>query len=88
MKKIPQRTCINCKDKIDKNKLYRIVKTKDGEIFYDASGRSNGRGAYICEKETCIESIESSNLLNRVFQLEVNDEIKQKLKENIIRSKN
>ena len=46
MKKIPQRTCIGCKEKKDKKDLIRIVKDKDGNITLDRTGKANGRGAY------------------------------------------
>jgi len=87
MKKKPQRTCVICKDKIDKRDLNRIVRTKEGELFYDPTGKANGRGAYICSKESCIESISNSNLLNRTFQCEVKQEIKEKLKEDVMNRK-
>ena len=55
MKKIPQRTCIGCKEKKDKKDLIRIVKDKDGNITLDRTGRANGRGAYICDNIQCLE---------------------------------
>ena len=45
----PQRTCIACKSVKDKKELIRIVRTKEGEIELDPTGRKNGRGAYICK---------------------------------------
>ncbi|MPW25835.1 DUF448 domain-containing protein [Alkalibaculum sp. M08DMB] len=87
MKKIPQRTCVVCGNKIDKNKLIRIVKNNEDQIFYDKTGKANGRGAYICSNETCIESLEKSNVLNRTFKMEVNKEIKQKIKEDVVNGK-
>ena len=55
MKKIPQRTCIGCKEKKEKRELIRIVKDKEGNITLDRTGRSNGRGAYICDNIQCLE---------------------------------
>ncbi|MGL4607818.1 MAG: YlxR family protein, partial [Eubacteriaceae bacterium] len=49
MKKIPQRTCIICHSKFDKKDLLRIVLNKEGEIFYDPTGKANGRGTYLCK---------------------------------------
>jgi len=83
MKKIPQRSCIVCKDKVDKNKLNRIVSNKDGYIFFDPTGKANGRGAYICSKESCIESIEKANVLNRTFKTDISKEVKQKIREDV-----
>ncbi|RBP59947.1 hypothetical protein DES36_11742 [Alkalibaculum bacchi] len=87
MKKIPQRTCIVCKDKIDKRDLNRIVSTKEGDLFYDPTGKANGRGAYICSKDSCIDSIVSTNMLNKTFKREVLKEVKEKLREDVINGK-
>jgi len=53
--KTPQRTCIGCGAGSDKRDLLRIVRTKDGDVFVDPSGRANGRGAYICTTSECFE---------------------------------
>jgi predicted RNA-binding protein YlxR (DUF448 family) len=74
MKKIPQRSCVFCRKKKDKNKLYRIVKTKDGNIFFDPSGKSNGRGAYVCDSQECLELLNDKKNINRMFKTEVSEE--------------
>lgn len=84
MKKIPQRTCIVCGDKIGKRELNRIVKNKEGDVFYDPSGKANGRGAYICSKDSCIEAVGTGNVLNRTFKCEIQKEIKEKVKDAIL----
>ena len=48
MKKKPQRTCIGCNVQKDKNDFVRIVKSKEGNITIDNTGKASGRGAYIC----------------------------------------
>ena len=55
MKKIPLRRCIGCFESKPKNELYRIVKTAEGEILLDKTGKKNGRGAYICSNKECLE---------------------------------
>lgn len=45
---VPMRTCVVCKEKKPKRDLLRIVRTPDGEVFVDTSGRANGRGGYVC----------------------------------------
>ena len=47
-KKIPQRTCMACQEKKDKRELVRIVRSPEGEISVDLTGKKPGRGAYIC----------------------------------------
>ena len=56
LKKIPERKCVGCNEKKPKNELIRIVRTADtGEIQIDATGKKNGRGAYICPSAACLK---------------------------------
>ncbi|WAW15640.1 RNase P modulator RnpM [Peptostreptococcus equinus] len=75
VKKVPQRKCIACQQRGDKKSLVRIVKTKENEIFLDPSGRANGRGAYVCATEECLNKAIKSKALNRAFKMNVEDEI-------------
>ena len=79
-KKIPQRKCVVCGKLKDKKDLLRVVKNKDEGILIDESGKKNGRGAYICKDEACIEEAIRTNKLNRVFRTEVSDELYEELK--------
>ena len=74
-KKVPQRQCIGCRESKDKKELIRIVKTKEGEILLDRSGRLNGRGAYLCDSRECFEKARRSNALNRTFKMNVQAEV-------------
>lgn len=87
MKKIPQRSCIVCGEKLDKRELFRIVKNKEGELFFDITGKANGRGAYICNKDTCIEAIIKSKVLNKTFKSEISNDIKEKIREDVLNAK-
>ena len=80
MKKIPQRTCMGCNEKKDKKDLIRIVKNKDNEILVDKTGKLNGRGAYICNNVECSEKLKKSKRLNRVFEINISDEIYESLR--------
>ena len=66
MKKIPQRTCIGCREKKDKKELIRIVKDKEGNITLDRTGRANGRGAYICDNIQCLEKAIKTKLVPKL----------------------
>ena len=55
VKKIPQRSCIGCGTKKDKKDLIRIVRTPDGDIVLDRTGKKAGRGAYVCDDPSCIQ---------------------------------
>ena len=80
MKKLPQRTCMGCNSKKDKNELIRIVKNSENEIFVDISGKQNGRGAYICNNSNCLEKLIKSKRLEIVFEMKISDEIYEKLR--------
>lgn len=84
MKKIPQRTCMGCNEKKDKNMLIRVVKSNDGEINIDKTGKMPGRGAYICDKEECLEKAIKTKRIERVFETKIDDAIYEKLRGVII----
>ncbi len=84
MKTIPQRTCIGCKAKKDKKDLIRIVKDKEGNIFIDRTGKANGRGAYICDDINCLEQAIKSKSLQRSFEMNITEEVYNKLRGVII----
>lgn len=80
MKKLPQRTCIGCNSKANKNELIRIVKNKDGRIEIDRTGKAQGRGAYICDNVECLEKAIKSKRLEKVFETKISDEIYENLR--------
>ena len=80
MKKIPQRTCMGCNEKKDKNQLIRIVKNKENEINIDRTGKMEGRGAYICDDIKCLEKVIKSKRLERVLDINISDEIYESLR--------
>lgn len=55
MKHVPQRTCVACRQVRPKRELIRIVRTPEGHIQVDATGKVNGRGVYLCRKRACWE---------------------------------
>lgn len=79
-KKLPMRTCIACRSVKPKKELIRIVKSGD-EISLDRTGRKNGRGAYICDDQNCLEKIKKQKCLNKVFSCPVADEVYVKIEE-------
>lgn len=85
-KKVPLRKCIACNENKSKKELIRVVRNADKEIIVDETGKVNGRGAYVCKSETCINQIIKSRKLSRTFQVEVPDEVYTKLK-NVIEIK-
>ena len=79
MKNTPERTCIACHKKGDKRDFVRIVKTSEGQIVLDKTGKLNGRGAYVCASEECIRLCKKTHALNRAFKQDVSDEIYDRL---------
>lgn len=75
MKKVPQRSCMGCNEKKDKNQLIRIVKNKNGIISVDKTGKLEGRGAYICDSTECLDKVIKTKRLERIFEMKIEDEI-------------
>ena len=68
VKKIPQRSCIGCGTKKDKKDLIRIVRTPDGDIVLDRTGKKAGRGAYVCDDPSCIQKAFASKSLEKIMK--------------------
>lgn len=78
-KKIPLRQCIGCGEMKSKKEMIRILKTEEEGIVLDATGRKNGRGAYICPSRECLEKAVKSRGLDRSFKMSVPKEVYQTL---------
>ena len=74
-RKIPQRQCVGCRTMKDKKALVRIVKTPEGEICVDATGKKSGRGAYICPDAQCLQKARKSRALERAFETAIGEDI-------------
>lgn len=79
VKKIPLRQCIGCGEMKNKKEMVRILKTAEGEIVLDATGKKNGRGAYICPSMDCFRKAKKSRGLDRSFKMAVRAEIYDRL---------
>ncbi len=84
VKKIPQRMCTGCMEMKPKKELIRVVKNKGNEISIDLHGKKPGRGAYICRNIQCLEKAVKTKRLERNLETKINDEIYDKLKEEIV----
>ena len=82
-KKIPQRTCMACQEKKDKRDLVRIVRSPEGEISVDLTGKKPGRGAYICPNLECLNKVIKSKRLERSLETTISQEIYELLKEQL-----
>lgn len=79
-KHIPIRTCVVCREKDNKRKLIRIVRTDSG-VQVDPSGKMNGRGAYLCEQKSCWESAMQTNVLDRALRIILTNEDRERLEQ-------
>lgn len=74
-KKIPMRMCIGCGEMKPKKELIRVVKSPEGEISLDFTGKKSGRGAYICQSQECLTGAEKSHRLEKSFSCRVAPEV-------------
>ena len=79
MKKIPLRQCIGCGEMKNKMEMIRVIKTPEGEILLDATGRKNGRGAYLCPSGECLKKAVKNKGLERSFKMAIPKEIYENL---------
>lgn len=80
MKKVPIRKCIACNEHFEKKSLIRVVKTPEGNIVLDNTGKQNGRGAYVCRSQACLNQVLSKKNLQRVFQCQIEEDVIEGLK--------
>ena len=73
-KHVPQRTCVSCRESKPKRELLRIVRTPDGHVMIDATGKKSGRGAYLCARLSCWENALKKKRLEQEFELTLSDE--------------
>ncbi len=78
-KKIPQRQCMGCRERMDKRQLIRVVRTPEGEVKLDFSGKLSGRGAYICPKKECLQKAQRSKALDRSLEVTIPQEVYSRL---------
>ena len=79
----PLRMCVVCRKMKEKSELLRVVK-KNGELFVDASGKSEGRGAYICKNSDCCEKFEKQRSFERAFKCTLGQDLKEAIKKELI----
>ncbi len=79
-KHIPQRMCVACRDHAAKRALIRVVRTSDGTVEIDPTGRKNGRGAYVCGQATCSERALKTGVLARALNAELTPETIERLR--------
>ena len=85
-KKVPLRKCTGCGEMKPKKELVRVVKTPEGEISLDPTGKMNGRGAYLCKDPQCLRKAQKSKRIEKALSCTVPEEIYNKLEQELISS--
>lgn len=78
-KKISLRQCVGCGEMKDKKEMMRVLRSAEGPIFLDMTGRKNGRGAYLCRQMECLAKARKNKGLERSFKQRIPDEIYETL---------
>lgn len=74
-KKIPLRMCTGCGEMFDKRTLVRVVKSPEGEVSLDLTGKKSGRGAYVCRNAECLKMARKKRAFERAFSMQISGEV-------------
>lgn len=80
VKKIPMRTCLVTREKYPKGELIRVVRTPEGNVVIDETGRTNGHGAYLKKDLQVIEKAYKSKILSKTLEVEIPEDVFENLK--------
>ena len=80
-KKIPLRMCTGCMEMKPKKELIRVVRSKEGDVSVDLTGKKSGRGAYVCKSKDCLEKSFKTKRLSRNLDVQIIEEIYDRLRE-------
>lgn len=83
VRKIPTRRCTGCGEHFPKNELIRVLRTPEGKIVLDLTGKMSGRGAYICRSSACFKKARRAGRIEASLQCAVPDEIYEKMEEEL-----
>lgn len=78
-RKVPLRKCVACQEMVHKKDLIRIVRTPEGEVTVDPTGKASGRGGYLCTKKSCLDLARSRKALDRSLKTTVDDSVYETL---------
>ena len=83
VRKIPTRRCTGCGEHFPKNTLIRVLRTPEGEILLDLTGKKSGRGAYICKNINCLKKARKAHRLESSLECPISTEIYDKMEEEL-----
>ncbi|NMB02666.1 MAG: YlxR family protein [Firmicutes bacterium] len=79
-KHVPMRTCVGCRTAAPKRDLIRVVRSPEGEVNLDLTGKRPGRGVYICSREECLDQAIKTRQLERALQTTIDEQVVSALK--------
>ena len=82
-KKVPVRMCSGCGQHIPKKELIRVVRSPEGELSVDLTGKKSGRGAYLCQNVECLKKARKTRRLERSLSCQIPDEVYERLEREI-----
>lgn len=85
VRKVPQRTCVGCGEVRPKKELIRVVRTPEGAVELDPTGKRSGRGAYVCPDPQCLVSAVKKKALERSLGVSISQEVLNDLSERLVR---
>ena len=83
VRKTPTRRCTGCGEHFPKNTLIRVLRTPEGEVILDLTGKKSGRGAYICKSAQCLKKARKARRLETSLECPISDEIYEKMEEEL-----
>lgn len=78
-KKVPFRQCVGCGEMKSKKEMMRVLKTPEGPIVLDTTGKQNGRGAYLCKNGDCLKKARKNKGLERSLKIGIPDTVYEEL---------
>lgn len=83
VKKIPTRRCTGCGEHFPKNTLIRVLRTPEGEVTLDLTGKKSGRGAYICKNVTCFKKARKARRIETSLECQISEELYNRMEEEL-----
>ena len=83
VKKIPTRRCTGCGEHFPKNTLIRVLRTPEGEVILDLTGKKSGRGAYICKNAACFKKARKTRRIETSLECQISEELYNRMEEEL-----
>ena len=83
VRKIPTRRCTGCGEHFPKNTLIRVLRTPEGEIVLDLTGKKSGRGAYVCKSVSCLKKARKSKRIEASLECSIPEEVYERMEEEL-----